>query len=80
MQKSIFRSASLLLLVSLVLGTTLALHTAGASAALASSATFNPVANAYVIQSAPKSNYGSNTALRVDGSPVTRRRSTSPWM
>jgi acid phosphatase type 7 len=34
--------------------------------------TFNPVADAYVSQSAPTSNYGITTTLRVDNSPVVR--------
>jgi hypothetical protein len=72
MQKTIFRLASLLITVSLVLAKTLVAHAASQSAAVAATVTFNPVADAYVIQSAPNSNYGSSTSLRVDSSPVTR--------
>ncbi len=39
---------------------------------LAVSTTLNPVADAYVYQSSPTTNYGSATALRVDGSPIQR--------
>ncbi len=34
--------------------------------------TLNPVADAYVSQSSPKTNYGTASTLRVDGSPVQR--------
>jgi hypothetical protein len=34
--------------------------------------TLKPVADSYVYQSNPSTNYGSNTALRLDGSPVMR--------
>jgi hypothetical protein len=72
MQKIIYRLASLLITVSLVLATTLVAQAAGQSAGVASTVTFNPVADAYVIQSSPNSNYGSSTSLRVDSSPITR--------
>ena len=72
MQKTIFRMASLLVMVSLVLGSTLVAHATSQFAVAATSVTINPVADAYVIQSAPNSNYGSSTSLRVDSSPVTR--------
>jgi acid phosphatase type 7 len=39
--------------------------------AASTSTTYNPVADAYVSQSSPSSNYGSSTTLRVDNSPVT---------
>ncbi len=38
----------------------------------ANAITFKPVADAYVLQTSPSSNYGKNTALRVDSSPITR--------
>ncbi len=41
-------------------------------AALAVSTTINPVADAYVDSSAPSTNYGTSTQLRVDGSPILR--------
>ena len=72
MQKTIYRLASLLITVSLVLATTLVAQAADQSAGVASTVTFNPVADAYVIQSSPNSNYGSSTTLRVDSSPITR--------
>ena len=72
MQKTLFRMASLLVMVSLVMGTTLVVQATSRSAAVTSTVTFNAVADAYVIQSAPNSNYGSITSLRVDSSPVTR--------
>lgn len=34
--------------------------------------TFNPVADSYVNQSSPTTNYGTSTQLRVDGSPLVR--------
>ena len=34
--------------------------------------TFNPVADSYVTESSPTGNFGNNTLLRVDNSPVTR--------
>jgi hypothetical protein len=34
--------------------------------------TFNPVADAYVSQSSPTTNFGTSTQLRVDGSPLVR--------
>jgi hypothetical protein len=40
--------------------------------ASASTATFLPVADSYVNAEAPTTNYGTSTALRVDGSPLVR--------
>ena len=72
-KKTIYRLASLLLLISLVFGSTLAVHATAQPAPLAASAvTFNPVADAYVIASSAGSNYGTSVSLRVDSSPVTR--------
>ncbi len=45
---------------------------ASATTAAGTSATFLPVADAYVDSSAATSNYGTNTALRVDASPTVR--------
>ncbi len=49
------------LLIALALGS--------ATAFAATSVTFNPVADSYVSASYPSTNYGTSTALRVDGSP-----------
>ena len=71
--KIIYRFASLFIAVSLLLGSNLAVHASSQSAPAQSSAvTFNPVADAYVIQPSGTSNYGSSSSLRVDGSPVAR--------
>ena len=72
MPKTTFRLASLFLMVSMVIGTTLVAHATTQSAAAATTVTFSPVADAYVIQSAPNANYGSGTSLRIDSSPVSR--------
>ena len=68
------RLASLLVLVSVLFGTSWAAyaHTQGSYPQSTSSFTFAPVADAYVIQSYPSNNYGSSTSLRADASPVTR--------
>jgi hypothetical protein len=68
------RLASLLVLISLVMGTRWAVYAAAQETAVtaAISYTFNPVADAYVLQSNPGSNFGTRTVLRADNSPVTR--------
>ncbi len=63
-KKTIYRLASLFILVALVFASSLVAH--------ASAATFNPVADAYVYASSPTNNYGTNVSLRVDGSPIMR--------
>ena len=72
-KKTIYRLASLFILVALVFGSTLMVHATMQLAPLdALAVTVNPVADAYVIASSPSSNYGTSASLRVDGSPVTR--------
>ena len=63
-KKTIYRLASLFILVALVFASSLVAH--------ASAATFNPVADAYVNASSPTTNYGTNVSLRVDTSPIMR--------
>ena len=72
-KKTIYRLASLFLLIAMVFGSTLAVHATAQPAPLAASAvTFLPVADAYVIASSASTNYGKSVSLRVDSSPVTR--------
>ena len=71
--KLIYRFASLFIAISLLLGATLLANaTAQAAPAKATALTFNPVADAYVLQTSASTNYGMATNLRVDNSPVTR--------
>lgn len=73
--KTLYRLASLLVVTSLVISTNWMVHAAAPSAASAQSTTdftFTPVADAYVMQSAPDSNYGASASLRVDNTPLTR--------
>ena len=44
----------------------------GPSAATAATSTFTPSADAHVFADTPSTNYGSDTTLRVDGSPIRR--------
>ena len=73
MIKIIYRFACLLLAMSLLVGTNLVVHASGTSAPFAAPLlTITPAADAFVLQSTPSSNYGSNTSLRVEASPRTR--------
>jgi hypothetical protein len=57
----------------MLFSTNLVAHAANPTspASAASTFSFNPVADAYVIQSSPDINYGANVSLRVDNSPLT---------
>lgn len=70
----VHRVSGLLILVSLLIGTTWAAYALpqGAYPQATTSFTFTPVADAYVIQSHPSQNFGLSTTLRADASPVTR--------
>jgi hypothetical protein len=59
---------ALLLVATLVAGSFLALT---APRAVAAVTTLNPVADSYVQADLPGSNFGTATAMKVDGSPVT---------
>jgi hypothetical protein len=72
MQKTVFRMASLIVMVSMAVATALMVHVTGQPVAAAATVPINPVADAYVNASFPNSNYGKNSSLRVDGSPVMR--------
>jgi hypothetical protein len=72
-RNSMYRLASLLILISLLLGSNIAALASDQPAASASpSVTSNPVADAYVVQTSPSKNYGAGVTLRVDASPDTR--------
>ena len=71
--KLIYRFASLFIAISLLVGATLLANaSAQAAPAKATALTFNPVADAYVLQTSASTNYGMATNLRVDNNPVTR--------
>jgi hypothetical protein len=74
MRVRFYRLASLLIVFSLVIGTSVAARAAVLQPApeQASVLTFNSVADAYVIRSSSRKNYGSNASLRVDHTPPTR--------
>jgi acid phosphatase type 7 len=73
LKKNIYRLASLIILISLLVGTNVLVSASNLFTPLRGVAnTFNPVADAYVVQSSASSNYGSSTSLKVDASPVTR--------
>ncbi len=72
MQKTVFRLVSSFVMVSMVIAMALMVHVTGQSVAAAVTVPFNPVADAYVNAFSPNSNYGKNSSLRVDGSPVMR--------
>jgi hypothetical protein len=68
-----YRLASLLVILSLLISTNLVAQAApAASVQAATQFTFNPIADTYVIQSTPDTNFGPNASLRVDNSPATR--------
>ncbi len=73
-RKLVRRIAVFSLLITLLSGTSWVAyaHSQPQSTAAAVSQTFVPVADAYVIQTYPSTNYGSNHSLRADASPVTR--------
>jgi acid phosphatase type 7 len=72
-KKTIYRLASLFILLSLVFGSSSVVHATAQTASLNTPAvTFTPVADAYVVASSASSNYGKSVSLRVDNSPVTR--------
>ena len=71
--KIFYRLASLIIAISLLVGTNLVVHASGqAVPAKAAAATFNPVADAYVSQPSPSKNFGSANTVRVDSSPLMR--------
>jgi hypothetical protein len=73
LKKNIYRLASLFILISLLVGTNMLVSASSQFAPLRGTAiTFNPVADAYVVQTSASTNYGSSTSLKVDASPVTR--------
>ena len=71
--KTLYRFASLFILISLVISSNLVAHAATPASPVqaATDFTFAPVADAYVIQSTPDSNFGASTSLRVDSTPPT---------
>jgi hypothetical protein len=72
-KNTFYRLATLFILISLLVGTNLvALAATQFAPAGASALTFNPVADAYVVQTSASTNYGAGKSLRLDGSPVTR--------
>ena len=71
-KKTIYRLASLLLVISMLFSANLVVHATGNSApANTALAPFTPVADAYVMSSTTTTNYGTASNLRVDSSPVT---------
>jgi hypothetical protein len=72
--RSLQRFASLLVLVSLVMGTRWAVYAANqeSSTQATTNYSFAPVADAFVLQSYPTTNYGTSRVLRADSSPITR--------
>jgi Glycosyl hydrolase family 99 len=73
-RKIVYRFVSLFIAISLLVGANLVAHTnVQAAPANATAVTFNPVADAYVLQTSASPNYGSDAFLRVDNSRVTRR-------
>jgi hypothetical protein len=71
--KNIYRLASLFVATLLILNITLVAHATTPSAPVQSPVfTLTPVADAYVNQSTPDNNFGSNASLRVDNEPVLR--------
>ena len=71
--KTLSRSLNLLIILLIAFSAGMVVH-AAAPAAIpqATTFTFKAVADAYVIQTSPSSNYGKATNLRVDSSPTTR--------
>lgn len=71
--KNIYRLVSFLVLISLVVGTNLVAHASQhtVSAQTTTNFTFTPVADAYITQAYPDTNYGTGTSLRVDNTPLT---------
>jgi hypothetical protein len=63
---------TLQILTSLIVISLLASGCSPFSVGAANNVTFTPAADAYVIQSSASANYGTNTSLRVDSSPITR--------
>src|SRR5512142_1849115 len=72
--KPLQRMLTLCLLLSLLVGTTWIAYANSQGAVFAATVTktFTPVADSYVVQSSPSSNYGTSHSLRADASPVTR--------
>ncbi len=72
--KFIYRVAAFAILLSLLTGTSWVAyaHSERQLAAATSSYTFVPVADAYVTQAYPTTNYGSSHTLRAVASPITR--------
>ncbi len=68
------RISGMLAVICLVAGSRWAVHAAGARTAqqATNTFTFNPVADAYVLQSKPNTNFGTSLSLRADSSPITR--------
>ncbi len=68
------RISGMLAVICLVAGSRWAVHAAGARTAqqAINTFTFNPVADAYVLQSKPNTNFGTSLSLRADSSPITR--------
>lgn len=72
LNKQALVSITLALLIGLFLFAGDLVSAQPAAAAGTDKLTFTPVADSYVRQTKPKRNYGSGSALRVDGSPVLR--------
>ena len=71
-KKTIYRLASLLLVISMLFSANLVVHATGNSApANTTLAPIVPVADAYVISTSATTNYGTALNVRVDGSPIT---------
>ena len=69
-RRPLIRLAAALTMLGLIAGFTGAIS--AVSALASTSATFTPVADAYVNSAYPTTNYGTGTTLRVDGSPDVR--------
>lgn len=71
--KTFYRFVNFLIVFMLVLNSGAAVHAASLAAIpQATTFTFKPAADAYVLQTSPGSNYGKATNLRVDNTPITR--------
>ncbi len=71
-KNTLYRLASLSILIVLLIGTSLAVQASSQLAPAAATAlTVNPAADAYVVQTSASTNYGTGISLHVDNSPIT---------
>ncbi len=71
--KTFYRYVNLIIVLLLALNTGAVVHAASLAAIpQATTLNYKPVADAYVLQTSPGSNYGKTANLRVDSSPATR--------